>query len=137
MDIDIRAYAKIGAQARLDALTAEINSIKRAFPALGRATPGKARTEAEADGRQPARAPRRRRMSAAAKKAVGERMKRYWAAKRKAGAGADAGPQPGEKAAGATTGESEARTAPSAAKKKAVGTRKRARKGRKQSSKKR
>jgi hypothetical protein len=69
---------RLGAQARLAELQSEIAAIRRAFPGLGR-------------GRQPAAkaAPRRRRsrMSAANRRAVSIRMKKYWAERRKAKSG--------------------------------------------------
>jgi len=72
-------YARIGAESRLVELKAEIAEIERAFPDLGgRRGPGRPRA-AEAPARR-ARKP----MTAAQKKAVGERMKKYWAERRKA-----------------------------------------------------
>ena len=72
----LQRLARLGAQARLVELRAEEGAIRRAFPDLA----GKGK---------PAAAPRRRRrrrsrMSAAARKAVSERMKKYWAERRKA-----------------------------------------------------
>jgi len=68
--------ARLGAEARLVALERERAEILRNFPELknGRAVRGVAA------------APRRRRshMSAAARKAVSIRMKKYWASRRKA-----------------------------------------------------
>ena len=70
----LRRLARLGAQARLEELRAEEAAIRQAFPdvAGGPAVPGGG--------------PRRRRsrMSAAARKAVSERMKKYWADRRKA-----------------------------------------------------
>jgi hypothetical protein len=110
MSIDMNAFARMGAQARLVELAAEIAAIRTAFPDL-RDTPAKKRgrpattvaahsgasdteepTPAEEDtpakrGRKP--------MSAAAKKAVGERMKAYWKA-RKAGSAEAEQPAPSE-----------------------------------------
>ena len=67
--------ARLGAEARLIALEREREGILRNFPELknGRKASGQA-------------APRRRRsyMSAAARKAVSIRMKKYWASRRKA-----------------------------------------------------
>jgi hypothetical protein len=62
----MHAWAKIGASARLKDLSAELAAIRRAFPDL--VTP-----------RSVARASR---MSAKARKAVSERMTKFWAAKR-------------------------------------------------------
>ncbi len=84
---DIRRYALAGAQARLTEMAQEVEAIRRAFPEL-RETRGQRRranaAEQESDGESVtlARTRRRRTMSAAQRKAVGERMKRYWAARR-------------------------------------------------------
>lgn len=71
----LRDLAKAGAEATLHRLRAEIEVLERTFPEL-----------ASARGRQQtASAIQRRagRMSAAARKAVSERMKKYWAERRK------------------------------------------------------
>jgi hypothetical protein len=68
----LRRLARVGAQARLEELRAEEAAIHRAFPGLA------AKPPAAKGGR------RRGRMSAAARKAVSERMKKYWAERRKA-----------------------------------------------------
>jgi hypothetical protein len=74
-----RRLAELGAQARLQELRQEEADIRAAFPEFfGRA------------GQVPnngASAPRRRPMSAAARKVVSVRMRKYWAARRKANAG--------------------------------------------------
>lgn len=71
--------ARVGADTALKHLRAEIIAIERAFPEL--ALPERRR----ALRRSLARATRRtKRMSAAARKAVSERMTRYWAERRKA-----------------------------------------------------
>ena len=75
----LRELARIGAEVTLRQLRAEIVAIERAFPELKlparrrqmRTTLRQART-------------RTRTMSAAARRAVSERMKRYWAERRKA-----------------------------------------------------
>jgi hypothetical protein len=74
---ELLRLAQLGAQARLNTLKSEIQEIYRQFPGLrsGRGVQG-------ADA--PARRGRRRKMSAAERKAVSERMTRYWAARRKA-----------------------------------------------------
>jgi hypothetical protein len=74
---NLREYARIGAQQRLVALRAEQEDILRIFPELGR---GRQPKTGKADGAASAR--NRRSMSAAQRKAVGERMKAYWAARR-------------------------------------------------------
>jgi hypothetical protein len=76
---ELERLARLGAKSRLDELRREEAAIRRAFPDLfggrGRQSPG-------SPGR-PARRRRRKGMSAAARKAVSDRMKRYWAARRK------------------------------------------------------
>src|SRR4051812_5536374 len=83
---DIRRYAIAGAEARLAEMTQESAAILRAFPELredGKRRVGGASTRrngTESDTPVPRR--RRSKMSAAQRKAVGERMKKYWAARR-------------------------------------------------------
>ena len=67
----LRRITRLGAHARLEELRAEEAAIRHAFPELG-AKPAAAR------GKR-----RRSRMSAAARRAVSERMKKYWAERRK------------------------------------------------------
>ena len=77
---ELQRLARIGAKSRLEELRREEAAIHRAFPNLfagGR--------RAASDGAGASRK-RRRRMSAAARKAVSARMKKYWAARRKADA---------------------------------------------------
>ena len=76
-DLNRKELERLGAQARLDQLSAEIAAIRRAFPGLGRGR------RPSAVGDAPPRR-RRSRMSAAARRAVSVRMKKYWAARRKA-----------------------------------------------------
>jgi len=75
----LRELARHGAESVLNQLRAEIIAIERTFPEL--ALPGKRRAV-----RQAIQSVRRRvrRMSEAEKKAVSERMKKYWAERRKA-----------------------------------------------------
>ena len=84
MQIDMNALAKAGATARLTELQQEIASLHAAFPDLNgtarRRRPGRPAKQAAAEVPVPRK---RTGMSAAAKKAVGERMKVYWQ-KRKA-----------------------------------------------------
>jgi hypothetical protein len=97
--MDMKALAQLGARARVSQLQEEIHELQRAFPDLGRQDGGTAprrrgRPKAilespvqQADGLpEEAAAPVRKRkpMTAAQKKSVGERMKKYWAARRKA-----------------------------------------------------
>jgi hypothetical protein len=80
----LHTYALLGAQARLETLQAEIAGIVRAFPELaaGRRRAANASDRASYNDSQPTRRARRK-MSAAERKAVGERMKKYWAKRRK------------------------------------------------------
>jgi hypothetical protein len=78
---DVNKYALLGAEARVAELSAELAEIYRAFPAL-RARGG--RTAAGAGAAGPAARRRRKPMTAAQKKAVSIRMKKYWASRRKA-----------------------------------------------------
>ena len=89
--VDLREWAVRGAEQRLVEIAAEARTIFQTFPELrkqGRGfdlgTPGRkgARAKASAADAAP---PRRRRsgMSAAARKAVSARMKKYWAERRK------------------------------------------------------
>jgi hypothetical protein len=75
----IRELAREGAKTLLNNLRAEIIAIERTFPEL--ALPAKRRAV-----RQTVRSvgKRGRTMSAAARKVVSERMKKYWAERRKA-----------------------------------------------------
>jgi hypothetical protein len=75
---DLKQYALRGAQARVQELQQELTSIYRAFPGLRRG--GTAAASAD----RPAR--RRKPMTAAQKREVSRRMKKYWAARRKANA---------------------------------------------------
>jgi hypothetical protein len=84
---DLQKYARLGAQARLQELKQEEVMIRQAFPELFRPGtrsigPVTRKTEGESAVSD---VPRRRRgMSAAARREVSERMKRYWAGRRKA-----------------------------------------------------
>jgi hypothetical protein len=83
---DIRRYAIVGAKARVAEITQELDAIRRAFPELRENGSSGARTRRSAvtGGDEPTTPASRRRstMSAAQRKAVGERMKKYWAARR-------------------------------------------------------
>ena len=81
----LRRLARLGATARLEELHQEESAIRAAFPELF----GRGRRAAGNGGAGAASAPaaggaRRRRMSAANRKAVSERMRKYWAERRKA-----------------------------------------------------
>ena len=83
---ELRQYALVGAQARLEAITAELEAIRQAFPELANGNVNPAQATA---GDAPSRRRRRSRMSAAQRKAVGERMKKYWAERRRASQGTE------------------------------------------------
>jgi len=80
----LRRLARLGAVARLEQLRQEEAAIRAEFPELfgrGRqAAPGSAAPAAATPGSRR----KRRKMSAAARKAVSERMRKYWAERRKA-----------------------------------------------------
>ena len=83
----LRRLARLGAIARLEQLREEEAAIRSEFPELfGR---GRREDGAKAASAPSARKRRRRRksMSADARKAVSERMRKYWAERRKAKAG--------------------------------------------------
>lgn len=74
----LRRLARLGAMARLEQLRAEEAAIRSEFPELfGRGRRGQ--TDGQAAGTR-----RRRAMSAAQRKLVSERMRKYWAERRKA-----------------------------------------------------
>jgi hypothetical protein len=75
----IRELARSGAEALLKQLRAEIIAIERTFPEL--ALPQKRRAVRQTIQQAQSRG---RTMSAAARKAVSQRMKKYWAERRKA-----------------------------------------------------
>ena len=97
---DMKEYARRGAETRVAELTQELEAIFSAFPDLRRggrkgtaARPqgpgggsevGNGRSAAGPDGGSEVGNGRRRRrkMTAAERKAVGERMKKYWASRR-------------------------------------------------------
>lgn len=73
--LDLNELARIGAAARVEELKSELTAIYRAFPAL------RTRVSRAGAGETPrASSARRRRkpMSAAQKRVVGARMKKYW-----------------------------------------------------------
>jgi hypothetical protein len=80
----LRRLARLGATARLEELRQEEAAIRAAFPELF----GRGRRTANNGGAAAASAPaargaRKRKMSAANRKAVSERMRKYWAERRK------------------------------------------------------
>jgi hypothetical protein len=83
----LRRYARLGAMARLEQLRQEEAAIRAEFPELfGRGRQARATGAATAADtgatKRGTRGPRR--MSAANRKAVSERMRKYWAERRKA-----------------------------------------------------
>ena len=75
----LKELARAGAHEALNRLRAEIIAIERTFPELALPKTRKALRRSLKDATKSTR-----RMSAAARQAVSERMKRYWAARRKA-----------------------------------------------------
>ena len=100
---DLRRFARLGAMKRLDDIRREEAAIRQTFPELfagatAAAAPksgtarkaskaskaGKAGKAGKASKAAPAKARKRSTMSSAMRKEVSERMKKYWAARRKA-----------------------------------------------------
>jgi hypothetical protein len=82
--MNLKALARLGAEVRVREIQAELAAIRRAFPAVKTSSGSEVgNSRRAADGGQKRRR-RRWKMSAAQKKAVGIRMKKYWAARRKA-----------------------------------------------------
>jgi hypothetical protein len=82
----LRRLARLGAVARLEQLRAEEAAIRAEFPELfgrGRAQQASESAAAAPSRRGGGRRRGRRKMSAAARKAVSERMRKYWADRRK------------------------------------------------------
>ena len=84
----LRRLARLGAIARLEQLRQEEAGIRAEFPELfgrgRRASSGSDGVVTRGRGRAGRRRSGRRPMSAAARKAVSERMRKYWAERRKA-----------------------------------------------------
>jgi hypothetical protein len=80
-EFDLKQYARRGAQIRVAELNTELAEIFRIFPDLrngGVVDDGQARNTTQGGRRK------RSRMSAAQRKAVSERMRKYWADRRRA-----------------------------------------------------
>jgi hypothetical protein len=77
---DLRRLARLGAIARLEQLKQEEAAIRAEFPELF----GRGRRPAAASTGAGTRRRRRKAMSSAQRKAVSDRMRRYWAERRKA-----------------------------------------------------
>jgi hypothetical protein len=89
MSIDLNTLARYGAQTRIAQLQREIEELRRAFPDLdGKKNGHRLTVQAEA-----ARIRKRKPMTAAQKKAVGERMRHYWRTRRMASHTVEAGEQ--------------------------------------------
>lgn len=86
---DMRRFARLGAMRRLEDIRKEEAAIRASFPELFSGARPAARVARSADA-APAAAPKAKRtrkrstMSPAMRKTVSERMKKYWAARRKA-----------------------------------------------------
>jgi len=83
MPIDMKALARTGAEARIRELQGEIAEIQQAFPGIGGPSSRRFEMRREAPVAPPAHRRKHPRMSAAQRKAVGERMKKYWAERKK------------------------------------------------------
>jgi len=75
----IRELARAGAEVTIKRLRAEIIAIERTFPELALSRRRRAARKAVKQATN-----RTRRMSAAARKAISQRMQRYWAERKKA-----------------------------------------------------
>ena len=80
-DIELRSLALVGARARLSALQGELASLLATFPEL-RGVKGAKASAAEGSPLKRKKPGRKHPMSAAEKKAVSERMRKYWADRR-------------------------------------------------------
>ncbi len=78
---DMRRFARLGAMKRLEDIRGEEASIRKAFPELFSGARPAAAPAAKAAKSKKAR--KASTMSPAMRKAVSERMKKYWAARRK------------------------------------------------------
>lgn len=78
----MRRFARLGALRRLEELRREESAIRSAFPELFRK--GSRPAELTSSGGGEVRSRKAYRMSPDAKRAVSERMKKYWAERRKA-----------------------------------------------------
>jgi hypothetical protein len=79
---ELRRLALIGAEGRIESLRAEIAAIVELFPELKSVAGGAAGRGGRA-AKKAANSKRNWNMSAAQRKAVSARMKKYWAARRK------------------------------------------------------
>jgi hypothetical protein len=86
---ELRRLARLGAERRIEELRREEAALRAAFPELGgagrrRGRPSVRATSVASAAATGAKRRRRKSMTAAQKRAVSERMKKYWAARRKA-----------------------------------------------------
>jgi hypothetical protein len=83
---DLRRFARLGAMRRLEDIRKEEAAIRSAFPELfGADRPAATRgTATSKAAKTPAARSKRSSMSPAMRKVVSERMKKYWAGRRKA-----------------------------------------------------
>jgi hypothetical protein len=86
---EMQRLARLGAERRLQELRQEEEALRAAFPDLGQPSAVRGRRrgrppKSEAASATAAARRRRRKMSPAERRAVSERMKKYWAARRKA-----------------------------------------------------
>lgn len=89
MTPNLKELAKVGAQARLNELATERDALVKMFPEL-KAGAKRGRKAANNGSPAPAKPARKRKgMSAEARKAQGDRMRAYWAARRAEKAGAE------------------------------------------------
>jgi hypothetical protein len=126
---DLQRYALLGAEARLQQLQEETANIYRTFPQL-RTRDGSATATPSDESKLAVASRRRRRMSAAQRKAVGERMKKYWAARRAAANGtaskeSASGPAPKRVSKGSRTSKHSKAAAKRGARKMSAAARKR------------
>lgn len=87
---DMRRFARLGAMRRLEDIRNEEAAIRATFPELFSGARPAARANAAAPAGKAAgaaRSKKRSNMSPAMRKVVSERMKQYWAARRKAKSG--------------------------------------------------
>ena len=82
-------FARVGAEARLKAIAEERQAIFQVFPELGDGAAPSMRTSTVTSASAAPAARKRSGMSPAQRKAVGERMKAYWAKRRMGKAGRD------------------------------------------------
>jgi hypothetical protein len=91
--LDMTSLARRGADLRMQELRAELDALYRMFPDLrsdgqrvgrGRRATAPTQTDTDTPSLAPTRRGRRRPMTAAERKAVAERMRKYWAERRKA-----------------------------------------------------